>query len=145
METRIKIDQVEPNTYQAMLELEKYTGATALDPYLKTLIKIRASQINGCAYCIQMHAEQARKLGESENWIYAICAWKESPLFTEVERSVLAVTEDVTLISDNGLSKKVYDQALGFLGKEGLAQCIMQVVTINAWNRIAVATSMRHE
>lgn len=145
MENRINISDIEPGAYQAMLGLEKYIESVILDPGLKELIKIRASQINGCAYCIQMHAEQARKSGETENRIYALSAWKESPLFNELERAVLGVTEEVTLISENGLSKSTYANALSLLGENGLAQCIMQVVTINAWNRIAVATSMKHE
>ncbi|OUR65903.1 hypothetical protein A9Q79_02665 [Methylophaga sp. 42_25_T18] len=145
METRIQIHELEPDAFQAMLGLEAYITATDLDPSLKKIIKIRASQINGCAYCIQMHAEEARKKGETEQRIYALAAWKESPLFSEIERTVLAVTEELTLISDRGLSKELYNKALAVLGDNQLAQCMMQVVTINAWNRIAVATNMRHE
>lgn len=145
MENRINIHLVEPEALQAMLGLEKYIGSTQLDSSIKELIKIRASQINKCAYCIQMHTEQARKSGETENRIYALSAWKESPLFTELERAVLAVTEEVTHISEKGLSKDTYANALKLLGENGLAQCIMQIVTINAWNRIAVATCLRHD
>ncbi len=145
MENRIKIDELEPSAYQAMFGLENYLGSIEFDSSLKEIVKIRASQINGCAYCIQMHTEQARKSGETENRIYALSAWKESPLFTDIERVVLAVTEEVTLISASGLSKETYDKAISLLGENGLAQCIMQVVTINAWNRIAVATHMVHE
>src|SRR5699024_9113822 len=121
-----------------MLNLEKYLGSTDLTDTLKELIKIRASQINGCAYCIQMHAEDALKQGETNRRIFAISAWKESPLFDEVERAVLALTEEVTLVSRHGLSSEVYDAALSALGEQVLAQAIMQIVTINAWNRIAV-------
>ena len=145
METRIKIDELEPKAFQAMLGLESYITATDLDPSLKKIIKIRASQINGCAYCIQMHAEEARKSGETEQRVYALAAWKESPLFTDLEKIVLAVTEDLTLIANRGLSKETYSKAIAVLGENKLAQCIMQIVTINAWNRIAVATNMRHE
>jgi len=145
METRINIHELEPKAFQAMLGLEGYITATDLDPSLKKIIKIRASQLNGCAYCIQMHTEQARKAGETEHRLYALAAWKESPLFSKLERVVLAVTEEITLISDRGLSKETYKKALVVLGENRLAQCIMQVVTINAWNRIAVSTNLVHD
>ena len=142
---RVKMDELEPKAFKAMLGLEGYTGEMDLDSTLKKIIKIRASQINGCAYCIQMHAEDARKSGETENRIYALSAWKESPLFSELEKSVLALTEEVTLISEGGLSNETYSRVLDFLGKNGVAQCIMQVVTINSWNRIMASTGVQHE
>jgi AhpD family alkylhydroperoxidase len=145
MGKRIDVNELEPGAYKAMLQLEQYLGGTDLTGTLKELIKIRASQINGCAYCIQMHAEDALKQGETQRRIFAISAWKESPLFDETERAVLALTEEVTLISQNGLSADVYDAALSVLGEQVLAQAIMQIVTINAWNRIAVATHKVHE
>jgi len=145
MENRIDISQLEPNAYKAMFGLEKYLGGVELDPTLKELIKIRASQINGCAYCIQMHTEQAIKQGESVQRIFALSAWKDSPLFTDEERVVLRVTDEVTLIADSGLGTETYEMALGKLGENVLTQCIMQIVTINAWNRMAIATHMRHK
>ncbi len=145
MKKRIDISQLEPNAYKVMFGLEKYLGGTALRTNLKDLIKIRASQINGCAYCIQMHTEEALKQGETEQRLFALSAWKESPLFSEIERAVLSLTEDVTLISEGGLSSENYDAALSALGEKTLAQAIMQIVTINAWNRMAVATHMVHE
>lgn len=92
-----------------------------------------------------MHTEQARKAGETEQRLYALAAWQESPLFTEKERVVLALTEEVTLISDQGLSDETYSACIELLGENGMAQCIMQIVTINAWNRIALSTKMYHE
>ncbi len=145
MKKRIDISQLEPNAYKVMFGLEKYLGGTALRTNLKDLIKIRASQINGCAYCIQMHTEEALKQGETEQRLFDLSAWKESPLFSEIERAVLSLTEDVTLISEGGLSSENYDAALAALGEKTLAQAIMQIVTINAWNRMAVATHMVHE
>ncbi len=145
MNSRINIQGLEPDAYQAMFRLEKYLGSTDLNPQLKELVKIRASQINGCAYCIQMHTAQARKQGETEARIYALSAWRESPVFTEQERAVLALTEEVTMISEHGLSTETYEGALEALGENGLAQCIMQIVTINAWNRMAVSTKMRFD
>lgn len=145
MAKRINIQELEPKAYEPMFGLEKYLSVIELDSQLKELIKIRASQINGCAFCIQMHAEQARKGGETEQRIYAISAWWESPLFTEKERAVLALTDEVTLISEQGLSDETYETALDLLGEQQLAQCIMQIITINAWNRIALSTKMQHE
>ena len=145
MKMRINIQALESGAYTAMFGLEKYLSAVDLDPKMKELVKIRASQINGCAYCIQMHSEQARKQGETEQRIYALSAWSESPLFTDAERAVLALTDEVTLIAEGGVSKKTYEQALAALGEHGVAQCIMQIVTINAWNRMAVSTKLRHD
>jgi len=145
MEKRIEISKLEPDAYKAMFGLENYLSKTELEPNLKELIKIRASQINGCAYCIQMHSEEAMKQGETEQRIFALSAWKESPLFNDQERAVLNLTEEVTLISKGGLPKQCYEAALSVLGKQVLAQAIMQIVTINVWNRMAVATHMVHE
>lgn len=145
MTTRIDIHQQEPKAYQAMLGLEGYLAETDLTLSIKELIKLRASMINKCAYCIQMHSEQARKNGESEQRIYALPAWQESPLFTAEERAVLALTEEVTLISELGLSEATYQGCLEFFSEQQVAQLIMQIVTINAWNRIAVATKLVYE
>jgi len=145
MEKRINIIDLEPDAYQAMLGLEKYLGKTTLDVLTKQLVKIRTAQINGCAYCIQMHTQEARKSGESEQRIYALSAWKESPLFTDKEKALLSLTDEITLISKNGLNRDCYEQALQALGENALAQAIMLIITANAWNRIAVATAMRHE
>jgi AhpD family alkylhydroperoxidase len=142
---RIDINTLEPNAYKAMFGLEKYLSTTTLDALIKELIKIRASQINGCAYCIQMHTESARKMGESEQRIYALSAWKESPLFSDQERAVLSLTDEMTLIADNGLSEECYEAALQALGENTLAEAMMQIVAINAWNRMAIATAMQHE
>jgi len=144
MENRINIMKLQPNAYKAMFGLEKYLGETSLDNKIKALIKIRASQINGCAYCIQMHTEEVRKLGESEQRLYALSAWKESPLFSDKERAILALTDKVTLIAENGLSDEIYQKALKELDENEIAEVIMMIVTANAWNRIALSTAMRH-
>lgn len=145
MKKRININTLEPDAYQSMLGMEKYLSSIDLEASLKELIKIRSSQINGCAYCIQMHTKQARTQGETEQRIYALSVWKESPLFSSRERAVLALTEEVTLISYQGLTKDTYEKALEHLGEHKLAQSIMLIVTSNAWNRIAVSTNMQHE
>lgn len=145
MQDRIRIDQLEPSSYQPMVGLENYLGQTEIEPSLKELIKLKASIINKCAYCIQMHTAQARQQGETEQRLYAIPAWQESPLFTEVERAVLKLTEEVTQISIEGVNDETYDKCIALLGENKVAQCIMQIVTINAWNRIALSTKLYHE
>jgi len=143
MEKRIDLERLEPAAFQAMFGLEEYLESVALDTRMLNLIKIRASQINHCAFCIDIYADHARQAGETEKRLYAISAWQESPLFTEAERAALAVTEEVTLLANEGLREATYRQALALLGEHGLAQCIMQVVTSNAWSRIAVSTKMQ--
>ncbi len=145
MEKRISIKDVEPNAYKAMSGLEQYIRASKLPPKLRELIKIRASQLNGCAFCIDMHTEEALKLGENQRRIFALCAWKESPLFSEEERVVLQLTEEVTMISKNALSDETYNKALRFYGENELAQIIMQVIIINSWNRWTVSTNQIFE
>ena len=142
---RIAIKEIEPGAYKAMLGLEQYIRNSTISPTLRELIKIRASQINGCAYCIDMHTQEALKMGEVQRRIFALSAWKESPLFTEGERSVLQLTEEITLISKDGVSDKTYDSVLKNYGENGLAQIIMQVIIINSWNRIAVSTKQIFE
>jgi AhpD family alkylhydroperoxidase len=107
---------------------------------LKELIKIRVSQINGCAFCINLHTKDARKMGETEQRIYALNAWRETPFFNATERAVLALAEEITHISVSGVSDETYNNALQSLGEERLAQTIMSIVVINAWNRIAIST-----
>jgi len=145
MQSRINISQLEPQSFKAMMGLESYLNETDVDPKLRQLIKIRASILNNCAYCIQMHAEESKKLGETEQRLYALSAWEESPLFSENERAVLKLTDEMTLISLQGVSEVTYVESLAKLGEQILAQSIMQIVTINVWNRIAVATKMVHE
>jgi len=145
MLARISIEQLQPAAYQSMFGLEKYLSTTDIKQSLQELIKIRASMINKCAYCIEMHTQQARKGGETEQRLYALSAWQQSPLFNEQERGVLALTDEITDISKDGLSDDTYAHCLALFGEPLLAQCMMQIVTINAWNRIALATKMTHQ
>lgn len=142
MQSRLSMKSVNPDAYAAMSGLERYVTATTLDPRLKELIKIRASQINGCAFCIDMHTKDARKLGETEQRIYALNAWREAPFFTSAERSVLALTEAVTLVADTHVPDEVYNEVRVHFDEHQTAEIIMSIVTINAWNRIAVSTRM---
>lgn len=139
---RINIKNLEPNAYKAMLALESYGATCALDPILKELIKIRASQINGCAYCLDMHTEDALKIGETARRIFALSVWHESHLFSEEERALLQLTEEVTKISEGGVSDETYKNSIEIYGEQMTAQIIMLIVTINAWNRIAIATGL---
>jgi len=141
MKPRIKIDQVEPAGYKAILGLEKFIESTPLTKTHKDLIKIRASQINGCAFCIDMHTKEARKTGETEQRIYALTAWRDTPFFTNEERVILTLTEEVTMIT-NHVKDETYQAALDVLGETYLAQVIMAIITINTWNRIGITTQL---
>ncbi len=135
---------IEPAAYEAMHGLEKYIRSTSLDKKICELIKIRASQMNGCAYCIDMHTEEALELGESPRRLFAIAAWHESPLFTKEERIALKVTEEVTLIGKQGLSDETYNAAINAFGEQATAQIIMQTIIINSWNRIAISAKSEY-
>lgn len=141
MKTRIKIDQAEPAGYKAILGLEKFIESTPLTRTHKDLIKIRASQINGCAFCIDMHTKEARKAGETEQRIYVLNAWRDTPFFTNEERAILALTEEVTLISGH-VKDETYQAASEALGETYLAQVILAIITINTWNRVGITTQL---
>lgn len=141
MKTRIRIDKIEPAGYNAILGLEKFIESTSLTRTHKDLIKIRASQINGCAFCIDMHTKEARKAGETEQRIYALNAWRDTTFFSEEERAILALTEEVTLIS-NHVKDETYEQVAKVLEEKYLAQVILAIITINAWNRIGISTNL---
>lgn len=142
MENRVNIEQTQPRAYKAMYALEGYLVTTQLTNAQKDLIKICASQINKCAYCINMHTEEALKHGETVQRIFLLSAWNETDLFTEEEKAILAITEEVTLIANGGLSDETYRKAAQFFDENFIAQIIMAIVAINGWNRIAVSTNM---
>jgi AhpD family alkylhydroperoxidase len=142
MKPRIVIPTVAPAAYEALMNLEKYNATTSVTPIQKELIKIRASQINGCAFCINMHTADARKYGETEKRIYLISAWREADVFTEEEKAILALTEQITMIT-NHVSDEVYQNAARLFDDKYLAEIILIIITINSWNRLAIATGMR--
>lgn len=142
MQTRINFYKVAPQAYNALMELSKFISTTSLDPVHQELIKIRASQINGCAFCINMHTAEARKNGETEQRIYLLNAWRESDVFTDAEKAVLAFTEEVTLIS-NHVSDETYANAAKHFDDKYLSDILMMVIIINGWNRMAIATGLR--
>lgn len=138
MSDRINLLKESPEAYKAMAGLEQYVRNSGLDKKLYELVKIRASQINGCAYCINMHTRDARKLGETDQRMHLLNAWKETELYTEKERAALALTEAVTLISRDHVPNVIYEEAAQYFEKGELAALIMAIVTINSWNRIAI-------
>ncbi len=142
MNPRIKIAQIAPEAYAPMLALENYIDSTGLDKKLYELIKIRASQINGCAYCINMHTRDAIKFGESTQRIFLLDAWRETDLYSEKERAVLALTEAMTLITKQHVPDEIYDAAATLLTENELVAVMMSIVAINGWNRIAIATEL---
>lgn len=137
---RIQIDQIEPDAYKAIFGLEHYLAKTNLLPEELVLIKIRASQINNCAFCINMHSEEALKLGIEQKKLNLIQIGKNLNLFSAKEKSLLKMAEEITLIHKGGLSETTYQNALEYFSENQIAQIIMAVATINVWNRIAVST-----
>lgn len=136
---RMKIYKASPELYDAMMTLSN-ASAKDIDPTIGELVKIRASQINHCAFCLDMHTRDARKMGESEQRLALIAAWEEAgDLFTEREQAALALTEAITELSHGGVSDAVYARAAAAFTERELGQVISMAVTINAWNRINVA------
>jgi AhpD family alkylhydroperoxidase len=142
MKSRMSIKKEEPRVYKAMIETENQIESFGIDPKILNLIRTRASQLNGCGFCINDHTKDARKAGETEQRLYALSAWWETPFFTEEEQVILKLTEDITHLTRSGVSNELYDMALATLGKQKLAQIIFAIITINGWNRIAITTHM---
>lgn len=142
MEKRVNISKAEPEAYKAMLVMEKYAQAIDLPILLKEMIKIRVSQLNSCAYCLDMHTHEAIAAGEAVRKIFALSAWKESHLFSAAEKAVLQLTEEVTLVSEKGISAHSQENLREFYDEKQIAQIIMQVIVINSWNRIAIAGNL---
>lgn len=139
MQARLEAQKVSPAAYQAMLALENFVRKQSkLEPALIELVKMRASQINGCAYCIDMHSKDARAEGETEQRLYALSAWEETPFFTDRERAALALTEAITLVSEGHVPDGVYERAKKSFSEEELVNLTLAIVTINGWNRLAI-------
>jgi AhpD family alkylhydroperoxidase len=142
---RIDIQKDAPELYRAYLRLDTAVAGTALPNGLQDLVRIRASMINGCAYCVDMHTRDAQKAGEELPRLFAVAAWRESPLFDERERAALALTDAVTHISDPTGLDEAYDAAAEHFSGEELAALLYTIVTINGWNRLAVTAHMVFE
>jgi AhpD family alkylhydroperoxidase len=139
MEPRIAYNKYSPNALHAMYALEKHLKSSTIEEKLLHLIKLRASQINGCAYCIDMHSIDARALGDTEQRLYALNAWRETPFFTQRERAALEWTEALTLVSQTHVPDDVYEAAHKEFTENELVDLTYAVATINAWNRIAIS------
>jgi AhpD family alkylhydroperoxidase len=139
MHPRINHRKVSPEAMKAMFGLENFVHNCGLPEKLLHLIKLRVSQINGCAYCIDMHSKDLRAFGESEERIYLLDAWRESPIYTEQERAALAWAEAVTLVSEGHVPDEVYEQARTQFEEKDLVNLTLAVVTINGWNRLSIA------
>lgn len=139
MQPRLDYGKIAPDGVTAMWELENFVRHCGLEPTLLELVKFRASQINGCAYCIDMHTKDARAHGETEQRLYALTAWRETPYFTDRERAALAWTEAVTEVAHNGIPDAVYDLASRQFSDTELVNLTLAIVAINGWNRLAVS------
>src|SRR6478672_13756827 len=138
MSARIDFQKVKPAAVHAMLGLEKYLRSCGLETSLLDLIRMRASQINGCAYCLDMHSKDARAAGETEQRLYVLNAWREAPFYTDRERAALAWTESLTRIADTHAPDEVFQEVHEHFDEKELADLTLAIVTINAWNRIAI-------
>ena len=140
MQPRLEAQKVSPAAYHAMLGLETFVRKSSkLEHSLLELIKTRASQMNGCAFCIDMHTKDARAAGETEQRLYALNAWRETPFFTERERAALAWTEAGTAVSVGQVPDAVYEEAKQHFSEEELVNLTLAIVTINGWNRLSIA------
>ena len=139
MEPRLNPTKVAPAAYKAMAALEVYVKHSSnLEKPLLELVRMRASQINGCAYCLDMHSKDARAAGETEQRLYALDAWRETPFYTDRERAALAWTEALTLIASSHAPDEVYEEARKHFSEEELVNLTMAIVSINGWNRVAI-------
>lgn len=139
MNKRIDYYQVSPDAVKAMLGLEKYINSCGIDKRLLELVKLRASQINGCAYCVDVHCADALKAGETQRRLNAVAVWHEAPFFTARERAALAWTEAVTLLSETHAPDDLYQEVLKHFSEKETVDLTMAIITINSWNRIAVS------
>jgi AhpD family alkylhydroperoxidase len=141
---RLNMSDMSPEAYQHLMQLETLV-ARHVEPTLYHLIKMRASQVNGCAFCLHMHTDQALRHGETPQRLTALDAWEESPLFTDKERAALAWTEEVTLVADSGASKPAYDTLKAHFSEEEIGWLILAIVQINSWNRLAISTRSQYD
>jgi AhpD family alkylhydroperoxidase len=140
---RVDTEHDARSAYRAMCHFDNATAELPLDPLLRELIRVRASMLNGCAYCIDMHTKDARAKGETEQRLYAVATWHEAPFFSPAERAAFALTDALTLLAGNPLPDDVVAEAEAQLGVEGLAAATWIIVTINAWNRVAIASHLQ--
>ncbi len=138
MEPRLAYMQVLPEGMRTVNAVDRYSGQCGLEPALVELIKLRASQLNGCAYCVDMHSKDARTRGETEQRLYGLSVWRETDYYTPRERAALALTEAVTLIADQPVPAAVYAEAQAHFSDEELVKVVLAIAIINTWNRFAI-------
>ena len=139
MRAQLSYGKVAPKIYEAMDALDQYlNNDSSLDEGILNMIRLRASQLNGCAYCIDMHWKDLRAIGEGEQRLYGLDAWRESPYYTDRERAALAWTEAVTLITTDHVPERLYDEARSHFSAKELSDLTLAIATINAWNRLAI-------
>ncbi|MCK9902813.1 MULTISPECIES: carboxymuconolactone decarboxylase family protein [Parafrankia] len=136
---RLDVATIAPGAYRAVAGLEKYVRS-AVDPTVLELVKLRASILNGCAFCVDLHSRDALAAGESSRRLFSVAAWQESPFFTEKERAALALTDAVTRLGPDGVPDDVWDSVTKVWSEEETANLIVAIATINVWNRISVTT-----
>jgi AhpD family alkylhydroperoxidase len=139
MEARLDYARVAPGAFKAMYGLEKYVAACGLEPKLLHLVKMRASQINGCAFCLDMHSKELRAEGESEQRLYVLDAWRDAPYYSARERAALAWAEAVTRVAEDRVGDEIYREAREQFSEAELVDLTLAVVAINGWNRLSVA------
>ena len=139
MEKRLDYFQIDPQSIKGLMELEKYVAQSGLDKILFELVKTRASQINSCAYCLDMHTKDARKAGETEQRLYLLSVWRETSFYTPKEKAALEWTEALTLLPQNSIDDDLYQMMLQNFTEKELVDLTMAIVTINGWNRLSVA------
>lgn len=143
MADRFKMGIVLPDSYKALYGMDAFIRSSGIPPLQREMIKIRASQMNGCAYCVNLHTREARKLGETEQRIYLMGVWREAPnIFNDEEQLLLEMTEEITLIHQHGLSDRLYEKAISLWGEERTAHVMMAIININSWNRIGVGLKL---
>lgn len=142
MKSRLDYAKVAPGVYDAMDALEQYLGKCGLEESLLHLVRLRASQVNGCAFCLDMHWKDLRAIGQSEERLYSLDAWRECACYSDRERAALAWTEAVTLITDGHVPDAVHEQAREHFSEKELSDLTLAVATINAWNRLSIAARL---
>lgn len=139
MELRVHYYDVAPEPLKIMMEMEKYIGSTKIDPKLRELVKIRASQINGCAFCLNMHTTDARKLGETEQRLYCVSAWEDCDFYTDEEKAALELTEHVTLVPTKRVPDELYNRVREYFDEKDYVDLIIMINQINSWNRLSIS------
>ena len=142
MKPRLDYAKAAPGVYDAMDALDQYVSTSTLEEYLLHLVRLRASQINGCAYCIDMHWKDLRALGEGEQFLYSLDAWRECPYYSERERAALAWTEAVTRITDGHVPEPLFQEVCSHFSERELADLTLAIVAVNAWNRLSIAARL---